>query len=209
MGKENNDRLRAIFVIIVLMAIVYLAYFWQFQISLDEARGYMPGFIDSEIEKVVSKLPPEKRNELKLPVPEVKYQADLQYDRVVLQDEFNATAWILNNTKKTDKFVADIFSAEQIMGMTTRVSTVGGDWANAPNPIGKMANTTEIFKTDSAQRANELARAENAGYVFAPHRDLYTGWRVPISEVRFEKFDDPAYFEKVYGTGNVTIYRVL
>ena len=115
----------------------------------------------------------------------------------------------MNNTNEHDKFVADIFGAELIMGMTTRVSTVGGDWANAPDPISMMSHTNDIFKTDNAYQANELAKLEKADYVFVPYRGLYTGWWVPKEKVNFTKFNDTQYFQPVYVDDNLTIYRVL
>jgi hypothetical protein len=49
----------------------------------------------------------------------------------------------------------------------------------------------------------------NATLVYLPHRELNTGWWLPQSEVNTDKFLNSAYFEEVYGTGNVTIYRIL
>ncbi len=82
-----------------------------------------PGFVDSQVQSVLDKLPPDKNRDIFVPLPEVKYECDFYYDRVVSPGEFNATYWIANNTKESDKFVADIFAAELIMGMTMRVST--------------------------------------------------------------------------------------
>jgi uncharacterized membrane protein len=95
------------------------------------------------------------------------------------------------------------------MGMTTRVSTTGGDWANAPDPITMMTHTNDIYKTDNASYAHELAKLEKADYVFLPNRGLYTGWWVPKEEVNYPKFEDTNYFEPVFMQDNVTIYRVL
>ena len=92
--------------------------------------------------------------------------------------------------------------------MTTRVSTEGGDWANAPDPISMMSHTNDIYKTDNASQASELAKLEKADYVFVPYRGLYTGWWVPKEEVNYEKFNDTQYFQPVYVDDNLTIYRV-
>lgn len=204
----RDGRAKTIAALALFLAILYLCYFWQFQISLDDVRPHLPGFIDSQVQSVLDRVPPDKDKNLKLPLPEVKYQCDFYYDPVVSRSEYNATRWILNNTNKNDKFVADIFGAELIMGMTTRVSTEGGDWANAPDPITMMSHTNDIFKTDNASRASELAKIEKADYVFLPYRGLYTGWWVPKEEVNYEKFNDTNYFEKVFSEGNVSIYRV-
>ncbi len=199
---------RRLAVAALFLLMLFIGYFWPFQVSLDDVRAHLPSFLDKEVQGVLDKLPPEKSKDLRLPLPEVKYQCDFYYDRVVSMDEYNATLWILNNTKRDDKFVADIFAAELIMGMTTRVSTEGGDWANAPDPISMMSHTNEIYKTEDAARAHELARLEKADYVFLPYRGLYTGWWLPKEEVCYAKFNDSRYFEQVYSSEGVAIYRI-
>jgi len=140
-------------------------------------------------------------------LPEVKANADPWYDRVVKAGEMQSTGWILNNTNRSDKFVADIFGAEMIMGMTTRVSTTGGDWANAPNPVKMMSDTNQIYITDNVTIAYDTAREENATYVFAPNRYTFSGfgWEA----VRMDKFNDTQYFRLMYQNPDVSIYKVL
>ena len=193
----------------LFLFILFMGYFWPVQIGLDDVRPHLPQFIDKEVQSVLDRLPPDTNKDLKLPLPEVKYQCDFYYDLVVGRGEYNATGWILNNTKRSDKFVADIFAAELIMGMTTRVSTEGGDWANAPDPISMMVHTNDIYRTDNASYAHELAKQEKADYVFVPYRGLYTGWWVPKEDVNYSKFSDTRYFQPVFVEDNVTIYRVL
>lgn len=193
----------------LFLLILFMGYFWPFQIGLDDVRLHLPKFIDDQVQSVLNRLPPDKDKNLKLPLPEVKYQCDFYYDPVVSRDEYNATQWIMDHTSKQDKFVADIFGAELIMGMTTRVSTEGGDWANAPDPISMMVHTNDIYKTDNASYAHELARLEKADYVLVPYRGLYTGWWVPKEEVNYSKFGDTRYFRPVFVEDNVTIYCVL
>lgn len=139
--------------------------------------------------------------------PEVKANADPWYNRVVTQGEMDATAWINANTKQTDKFVADIFGAELIMGMTTRVSTVGGDWANALDPVLSMSDTDKIYTTDSASEAHNLAVAENCQYVFLPDRQTFSGYTWVYGN--HTKFDNTQYFKLVYENPGVKIYKVL
>jgi hypothetical protein len=208
MGTRGG-RGRIIATLALFLAMLIMAYFWPFQVSLADIRPHLPGFIDSEVQSVLDRLPPEKEKDLKLPLPEVKYECDFYYDPVVGRGEFNSTRWIMNNTAKSDKFVADIFGAELIMGMTTRVSTEGGDWANAPDPISMMSHTNDIYKTDNATYAYELAKLEKADYVFLPRRGMYTGWWVPLEEINFTKFDDARYFQPVFTEDNLTIYRVI
>jgi len=193
----------------LFLLILFMGYFWPFQIGLDDVRLHLPKFIDDQVQSVLNRLPPDKDKNLKLPLPEVKYQCDFYYDPVVSRGEYNATQWIMDHTSKQDKFVADIFGAELIMGMTTRVSTEGGDWANAPDPISMMVHTNDIYKTDNASYAHELARLEKADYVLVPYRGLYTGWWVPKEEVNYSKFGDTRYFRPVFVEDNVTIYCVL
>jgi hypothetical protein len=200
---------KRIAVLALFFVILFIGYFWPFQVSLSDIRPHLPGIIDNEVQSVLDRLPPDKEKDLKLPLPEVKYECDFYYDPVVGRGEFNSTRWIMNNTAKSDKFVADIFGAELIMGMTTRVSTEGGDWANAPDPISMMSHTNDIYKTDNATYAHELARLEKADYVFLPHRGAYTGWWVPLEAINFTKFGDARYFQPVFTDDNVTIYRVL
>ncbi len=207
--STTGGRGKRIAALALFLFIIFIGYFWPFQISLDDVRPHLPGFIDAQVQSVLDRLPPDKSKNLEVPLPEVKYQCDFYYDPVVGRGEYNATKWILNNTRQSDKFVADIFGAELIMGMTTRVSTEGGDWANAPDPVSMMSHTNDIYKTDNASYARDLARLEKADYAFVPVRGLYTGWWVPKEEVNFSKFEDTRYFQPVFVDDNVTIYRIL
>ena len=139
--------------------------------------------------------------------PEVKANADPWYSRVVTPGEMDAMAWISSNTNASDKFVADIFGAELIMGMTTRVSTVGGDWANAPNPIKYMSDTNTIYTTEDAGVAYRLAREENCSYVFLPESQTFSGYDWVYGN--HQKFEDESYFRLVYENPEVKIYKVL
>ncbi len=139
--------------------------------------------------------------------PEVKANADPWYDRVVTAGEMQSTSWILNNTNKSDKFVTDIFGAEMIMGMTTRVSTTGGDWANAPDPVKMMSDTNEIYVTDNSSTAHDLAEGQHADYVFSPTRYTFSGFGwVAVNQT---KFGDQQYFQLEYQNPSVSIYKVL
>lgn len=138
---------------------------------------------------------------------EVKYNADPWYDRVIKADEMQSTGWILNNTNESDKFVADIFGAEMIMGMTTRVSTTGGDWANAPDPVKMMGDTNQIYTTDNATTAYDVAREENATYIYSPNRYTFSGYG--WEAVQTDKFNDTQYFQLMYQNPDVSIYKVL
>ncbi len=139
--------------------------------------------------------------------PEVKTNADAWYGRVVTQDEMNATVWINANTNTTDKFVADIFGAEMIMGMTTRVSTVGGDWANAPDPVKVMSDTNLIYTTNDASQAYDLAVGDNCTYLYLPERDTFSGYDWVYGN--HDKFNDTDYFQLVYQNPGVKIYKVV
>ncbi len=139
--------------------------------------------------------------------PEVKANADPWYGRVVTAGEMESTAWIIENTNKTDKFVADIFGAELIMGMTTRVSTVGGDWANAPDPVKVMSDTNRIYTTSDPAEASGLAKENNCSYVFLPNRNTFSGYDWVFGD--HQKFDDQQYFQLLYENQDVKIYRVL
>ena len=139
--------------------------------------------------------------------PEVKVNADAWYSRVVLPGELAATDWVNANTNRTDKFVSDIFGAELIMGMTTRVSTVGGDWANAPNPVQSMSDTNTIYITNDSWQAYSLAQGQNCSYVWVPNRDTFSGYDWSYGD--HDKFDDQQYFRQVFQNQDVTIYKVL
>lgn len=198
-------------VVIALFALmIYYAYFLSVHISLDDVRNVAPGPIRDEIDRAISRLPPDQQANLDLPLPEVKHYGDTYLGTaVVIPGEMDAMPWILNNTGRSDKFVADIFGAEIIMGMTTRISTEGGDWANAPDPIRMMSDTNDIYKTDSPENASRLAKALNATLVYLPHRELNTGWWLPVSDINTSKFENESFFRKVYDTDSVTIYRII
>lgn len=139
--------------------------------------------------------------------PEVKTNADAWYGRVVLPGELNATAWVNENLNKSDKFVADIFGAELIMGMTTRVSTVGGDWANAPDPIKVMSDTNQIYITTDPAIAYDLAVQDNCTYVWLPNRNTFSGYDWSYGD--HDKFNNTQYFRLVYENPDVQIYKIL
>lgn len=208
MGDRSEiGKVAAVVSLFVLM--LFFAYLWPFHLGLDDVRNIAPEPIKGEIDRAVDRLPADQRNNLDLPLPEVKRTADTYLGGVVSRGEMDAMPWILDHTGNSDKFVADIFGAELIMGMTTRVSTEGGDWANAPDPITLMADTNEIFRTNDSAKASRLAKAHNATLIFLPDRDMYTGWWTPTSDVSYDKFKDAAYFREVYRNDNVTIYKVL
>jgi uncharacterized membrane protein len=139
--------------------------------------------------------------------PEVKANADPWYGRVVTQGEMDATGWINAFTDRSDKFVADIFGAELIMGMTTRVSTVGGDWANAPDAVKVMGDTNRIYTTSDPATASQLAREYNCSYVFLPNRNTFSGYDWVYGD--HQKFEDTQYFRLAYENPDVKIYEVL
>ncbi|HMK46537.1 MAG TPA: hypothetical protein VK436_07910 [Methanocella sp.] len=211
MMSDRNEGKKIVIVLTMFAFILLLTYFWPFQTRIADLHNLTPTPLKPEVDAYIAKYAPEEQAKLLLPPPEVKVQADnMLNDHVVTQGELNATGWILDHTNESDKFVADIFGAELIMGMTTRFTSEGGDWANAPNPIKMMNETNEIFKTTDPARANALAKALNSTYVWVPQdRRLNTGWWVNASEVRKEKFNNTLYFRQVFGNGDVSIYQVL
>ncbi|MDY6966723.1 MAG: hypothetical protein SVM80_12305 [Halobacteriota archaeon] len=139
---------------------------------------------------------------------QLKNQVDSWLKPVVSEGELLSTNWIATNTSEDDKFAAGIFGGELIMGMTTRVPLVGGDWANAPDPTQNMADANEIFLTNSSKRAFDLCKKQNCTYVFVPmDRKIHTGYGwIDISS---EKFSDQKYFDLVYENQDVQIYAVV
>ena len=138
----------------------------------------------------------------------VQKQGDLWLDPVVTKGELDSTAWILTNTNSTDHFQSDIFGGELIMGMTSRTPIVGGDWANAPDPIANMRDSQQIYQTDSASEAHALSKQYNLSYVFVPLNRLVFcgfGW-IPVNAT---KFDNSDYFKIQYSNEDVRIYAVV
>ncbi|CAJ36983.1 hypothetical protein [Methanocella arvoryzae] len=207
----ETSRGKAAAVLALFAFILLLTYFWPVPLYATDLRNLTPDPFRADVDRYLEKLPPEERAALLLPPPEIVRATNATLnDLVITHGELNATAWIKENTLDSDRFVADIFGAELIMGMTTRVSTEGGDWANAPDPIQKMTDTNEIFTTKDPARAYQLAKGLNATYAFVPqHRRLNTGWWVSPSEVSKEKFEDGRYFQKVYSNEDVAIYKIL
>lgn len=207
-GSRQKVKIAAVVALFAFM--FYYAYFLTLQISLDDVRNVSPGFLRGEIDRAISRMPPDQQSGIDLPLPEVgRYGDTYKSPAVVVAGEMDAMPWIRNNTAAGDKFVADIFGAEMIMGMTARVSTVGGDWANAPDPTRLMGDTNEIYKTDDPAKAGLMAKTMNATLVYLPHRMLNTGWWVAVGEYNASKFGDERYFREVYNASDVTIYRIL
>lgn len=207
----KNDRAKTALVLALFAMILLLTYFWPIPLHVTDLRNLTPGPLRGELDSYLAKYPEQQWESLQVPPPEIPVQLNSTLnDPVVTRGELNATRWIVENTSDSDVFVADIFGAELIMGMTTRVSTEGGDWANAPDPILKMSDTNEFFTTPDPARAHALATGLNATYAFVPEtRRLNTGWWVNATDVQKEKFLDTWYFQKVYGNEDVTIYKIL
>ncbi len=199
------------FVIFLFAFILLFTYFWPVPLHVTDLRNLTPEPVRADLDQYLKGLSPEEQAALLVPPPEIVVELNgTLNDLVITHGELNATYWIRTNTNDSDKFVADIFGAELIMGMTTRISTEGGDWANAPDPVKMMGDTNEFFTTADPGRAHDLARALNATYAFVPeHRRLNTGWWVKPGEVGREKFNDTRYFEKVYGNEDVSIYKIV
>jgi hypothetical protein len=201
---------KAAAVVVLFGLMLYWAYFLSFHVSLSDVRNASPAFLKGEIDRAIAGLPPDRQASIDLPLPEVgSYGDTYKSPAVLIPGEMDAMPWIRNNTAAGDKFVADIFGAEAIMGMTTRVSTIGGDWANAPDPVGLMGDTNEIYRTNDSARASRMAKALNATLVYLPRRMLNTGWWLDVGDYNASKFGDGRYFREVYNASDVTIYRIL
>jgi hypothetical protein len=135
-------------------------------------------------------------------------QTDPWLDPVITKGELESTKWINENTNRTDKFESDIFGGELIMGMTTRSAIVGGDWANAPDPVSNMKDSQQIYMTFSASEANTLCKKYNLTYAFVPlNRSVFCGFGwIHINE---NKFSDDNYFKLVYSNNDVKIFKVV
>jgi hypothetical protein len=137
----------------------------------------------------------------------VQKQSDPWLDPVVTKGEVESTTWIRTNTQPTDHFQADIFGGELIMGMTTRIPIVGGDWANAPDPIANMRDSQQIYQTNSAGDAYALCKQYNLSYVFIPlNRQVFCGFG--WISINATKFDNSDYFKLQYSNEDVRIYKV-
>jgi hypothetical protein len=138
----------------------------------------------------------------------VQKQTDPWLDPVVTKGELDSTTWIKENTKSADKFQSDIFGGELIMGMTTRTAIVGGDWANAPDPVSNMKDSQKIYNTISASEANALCKKYNLTYVFVPlNRNIYCGFG--WTDINKDKFNDNNYFQLAYPNDDVKIFKVV
>jgi hypothetical protein len=194
--SSGTDVVRIIVVMMMFGLILYAGYYATGQVEIPSfltdllPSGTVVSWVDSTIR-----------------FPDVTTNSDMWMGSQVLPGEMEATRWINDHTQKSDKFVADIGGAEAIMGMTTRVSLVGGDWANAPDPVKNMETAGRIYGTDDPVEAHEMAVANGCDYVFLPDRRLNTGTFDNIASV--SKFSNTTYFQIVYTNDDVSIYRVL
>jgi hypothetical protein len=137
----------------------------------------------------------------------VQNEGNLWLDPVVAKGELESTKWIAANTQPTDHFQADIFGGELIMGMTTRIPIVGGDWANAPDPVANMRDSQQIYQTHSASEASALCKQYNLSYVFVPmSRQVFCGFG--WFSIDATKFDNSDLFKLQYSNEDVRIYKV-
>ncbi|HEY3273132.1 MAG TPA: hypothetical protein VGJ92_05185 [Methanocella sp.] len=188
--------IRGVAVAIAFALMLYAGYYMQGQIDL-------PSF-------VTDLLPPGTvvgGNDQVIAFPDVAHSAGMWQGSQVLAGEMDAAQWVKDHTQGTDKFVADIGGAEAIMGMTTRVSLVGGDWANSPDPVHNMEITGRIYSTTNATDAHDMALDSGCAYVWLPNRRLNTG--TFDNDASKDKFEDAQYFQMVYKNDDITIYRVL
>ena len=132
---------------------------------------------------------------------QVVHETDPWLYPVITDGEVEAVQWIRENTKPDAKFLTGIFGGEYIMGMTTRIPLIGGDWGNAPDPIKKMEAVDKFFKTNDAEEAYNLAKGYGVDYISVPSRADHTGfgWVYPSAS----KFSDQRYFELVYDNSGV------
>jgi uncharacterized membrane protein len=173
------------------------------------AGYYMQGQID--VPSFVTDLLPAGSvvgwNDKVIAFPDVAHSAGMWQGSQVLAGEMDAAQWVKDHTQGTDKFVADIGGAEVIMGMTTRVSLVGGDWANSPDPVRNMELAGRIYSTTNATDAHDMALDSGCTYVWLPNRRLNTG--TFDNDASKDKFEDTQYFQVVYKNDDISIYRVL
>ena len=112
---------------------------------------------------------------------------------VVLSGEVDAAQWARDNTDGL--FLAGIFGGELVMGLAAQPSLVGGDWAANSESPQQMSDMDEFYKTESADRAEEIWRHYNASYAWFPARQAYAGYGwINVNE---EKMGDPR-FEIIY-----------
>ncbi len=195
--SRGENVVKTLFVLIIFASMAYVSYGWHgidrdnYQISPDTLPRYV--------------IPIEQGTYIFF--PEIPWYSQCWMGVQILPGELEATKWINEHTAKTDKFVNDIPGAELVMGMTTRVSTVGGDWANAPNAVQDMYNNSEIYSTTDPRKAHDLATAMNASYLVSPKRNVWAG--AFDGPGYGDKFNDTQYFQPVYRNNDVTIYRVL
>lgn len=194
--SSGTDIVRLAVVLATFMLILFSGYYIPAQYDIPKfVTGLLPdGMVVNWVDST-------------LRFPDVTSNSDMWLGSQVLPGEMEATQWINDHTQKTDKFVADIGGAEAIMGMTTRVSLVGGDWANAPDPVKNMETAGRIYGTDDAADAHAMAVSNGCTYVFLPDRRLNTGTFDNYANAT--KFSNSTYFQMVYYNQDVTIYRVL
>jgi hypothetical protein len=188
--------IRVLAVAIAFMLMLYAGYYMQGQIDL-------PSFVTDLLPSgtVVN------WNDQVIAFPDVAHSAGMWQGSQVLAGEMDAAQWVKDHTQDTDKFVADIGGAEVIMGMTTRVSLVGGDWANSPDPVRNMELAGRIYSTTNATDAHDMAMDSGCTYVWLPNRRLNTG--TFDNDASKEKFETPEYFQLAYTNDDISIYRVL
>ncbi|MCK4327592.1 MAG: hypothetical protein KAW41_03880 [Candidatus Diapherotrites archaeon] len=138
-----------------------------------------------------------------LSMPQLDHHVEPWLDTVVLPGEVEAARWVKNNVDGL--FLAGIFGGELVMGIASQPSLVGGDWAANINSPKQMSDMDEFYKTDSADKAEEIWRNYNASYAWFPARQVYAGYGwIGANE---EKMSDPR-FEVVYTNPEVRVYKL-
>jgi hypothetical protein len=129
------------------------------------------------------------------------------YDAVVTRDEVRAAEWVDDSLPHWQVFGADLFSCEMITGVARQHCAIGGAWELSDRVNERYQANQEVFVTNSSQTAWEKAIEFGTRYILVADRNSFYayGWKRP----NIEKFDDAAFFKKIYEYGDTKIYEVL
>lgn len=136
--------------------------------------------------------------------------------------EYKAAAWFKNNSKDTDRIIADYYRVQMFAGVCGGKSLLGGLFplrnVNFPyikSPAVVQEDVYRIYKTSKPQTAYKLMKKYNCTHIFYSknmnrYGALGSKFRAGFGvDINMKKFKDERFFEEVYNyTDNVIIIKL-
>lgn len=136
---------------------------------------------------------------------QMDYHVSPWLDTIVLQGEVEGAEWVKQNSGESTLLIAGIFGGEIVMGVASKPSLVGGDWAANPGAVEQMDDTQEFYATPSPEKAAEIMKKYGVTYAWFPSRKVFAGygWLTANEDKMLD-----TRFELAYKNNEVRLYAL-